>query len=82
MPREATMRSRSSRVLRLAKASASSPCSITNLTNAQFPSSEFFYASDFHSRAFPTLAPAAHFTAAPPRMFLFTVEVALDAETP
>jgi iron complex outermembrane receptor protein len=51
---------------------------VTNLTNAQFPSSEFFYASDFHSRPFPTLAPAAHFTAAPPRMFLFTVEVTLE----
>jgi iron complex outermembrane receptor protein len=53
---------------------------VTNLTNAQFPSSEFFYASDFHSRNYPTLAPAAHFTAAPPRLFLFTVEIALGSE--
>jgi len=53
---------------------------VTNLTNAQFPSSELFYASDFHSRAYSTLAPTGHFTAAPPRLFLFTVELALDAE--
>jgi len=54
---------------------------VTNLTNTQFPSSEFFFASDFHSRNYPTLAPAAHFTAAPPRLFLFTVEIALGSET-
>jgi len=53
---------------------------VTNLTNRQFPLSQFFYASDFHSRPYPTLAPAAHFTAAPPRFILFTVEVALDRE--
>jgi TonB family protein len=54
--------------------------SVTNLTNQQFPLSQFFYASDFHSRSFPTLAPAGHFTAAPPRIVLFTMEVALDRE--
>jgi hypothetical protein len=54
--------------------------SVTNLTNQQFPLSQFFYASDFHSRAYPTLAPAAHFTAAPPRIVLFTLEVALGRE--
>jgi hypothetical protein len=53
---------------------------VTNLTNRQFPLSQFFYASNFNSRPFPTLAPAAHFTAAPPRIVLFTVEVALDRE--
>jgi len=54
--------------------------SVTNLTDQRFPLSQFFYASDFHSRAYPTLAPAAHFTAAPPRIVLFTIEVALDRE--
>lgn len=53
---------------------------VTNLTDRRFPLSQFFYASDFHSRAYPTLAPTAHFTAAPPRIVLFTVEVALDRE--
>jgi len=54
--------------------------SVTNLTDRRFPLSQFFYASDFQSRAYPTLAPAAHFTAAPPRIVLFTIEVALDRE--
>jgi hypothetical protein len=55
--------------------------SVTNLTDRKFPLSQFFYASDFHSRAYPTLAPTGHFTAAPPRIVLFTVEIALDRET-
>jgi iron complex outermembrane recepter protein len=54
--------------------------SVTNLTNQQFPLSQFFYASNFNSRPFATLAPAGHFTAAPPRIVLFTIEVALDRE--
>jgi hypothetical protein len=53
---------------------------VTNLTNNQYPLSEFFYASDFHSRSFATLAPAAHFTAAPPRIVLFTIELDLERE--
>jgi outer membrane receptor protein involved in Fe transport len=53
---------------------------VTNLTDRRFPLSQFFYASDFHSRAYPTLAPASHFTAAAPRIVLFTLEVALDRE--
>jgi len=53
---------------------------VTNLTNRQFPLSQFFYASDFHSRPYPTLAPAAHFTAAPPRIVLFTLEILLGRE--
>ena len=48
------------------------------LTDRRFPLSKFFFASDFHSRPYPTLAPAASFTAAPPRIVLFTIEVALD----
>jgi len=52
----------------------------TNLLNRQFALWESFYASDFHSRNYPTLAPTEHFTAAPPRMVLFTLTVALDRE--
>jgi len=53
---------------------------VTNLTDQRFPLSQFFYASDFHSRNYPTLAPTGHFTAAAPRIVLFTIEVALDRE--
>jgi len=53
---------------------------VTNLTDRRFPLSQFFYASDFHSRPYATLAPTGHFTAAAPRIVLFTVEVALDRE--
>jgi hypothetical protein len=53
---------------------------VTNLTDRRFPLSQFFYASDFHSRVYPTLAPAGHFTAAAPRIVLFTFELALDRE--
>jgi TonB dependent receptor len=52
----------------------------TNLLNRQFALWESFYASDFHSRSYPTLAPTEHFTAAPPRIVLFTLTVALDRE--
>jgi len=52
----------------------------TNIFNRQFALWESFYASDFHSRNYPTLAPTEHFTAAPPRMVLFTLTVALDRE--
>jgi len=52
--------------------------SVTNLTNRQFASSEFFYTSDFHSRPYPTLAPAYQFTAAAPRSVLFTFTLLLD----
>ncbi|HTP28488.1 MAG TPA: TonB family protein [Anaeromyxobacteraceae bacterium] len=53
---------------------------VTNLFNHQFALWESFYASDFHTRSYPTLAPAEHFTAAPPRLVLFTLTVALDRE--
>jgi len=56
--------------------------SCTNLGNQQIPLSEFFYASDFHSRAYPTLAPTEHITAAAPRTFLFTIEIDLQREEP
>jgi TonB family protein len=51
-----------------------------NLTNQQIYLSQFFYTSDFRSRSYPTLAPAAHFTAAPPRILLFTLEIDLERE--
>ena len=64
----------------------------TNLTNAQFPLSQFFFASSFcqptlgvagcsrAGNAYPTLAPASHFTAAPPRTVLFTLDIDLERE--
>jgi iron complex outermembrane recepter protein len=52
----------------------------TNLTNQQFASSQFFYTSNFNSRAYPTLTPAAHFTAAAPRIVLLTLELDLERE--
>ena len=52
-----------------------------NLTNARYPLSEFFYASNFNSRSEPTLAPTEHFTAAPPFSLLATVSILLDAES-
>jgi outer membrane receptor protein involved in Fe transport len=51
---------------------------VNNLTDARYPLSQFFYASDFHSRDYPTLVPAAHFTAAAPRTFLVTFSLTLD----
>lgn len=33
----------------------------------------FFYASNWNSRPYPTQAPAAAFTAAPPRVFFVTL---------
>jgi iron complex outermembrane recepter protein len=46
---------------------------VENLTNLQYAQSEFFYASNFNSRLYPTLAPAAAFTAAPPRTIFLTL---------
>ena len=51
---------------------------VTNLTNARYPLSQFNYVSDFHSRAYPTLVPTAHFTAAAPRILMLTFTLTLD----
>ena len=53
---------------------------IVNLTNRQYALSQFYYASDFHSRPYATLAPAAAFTAAAPRTFYFTLAFLFDPE--
>jgi len=50
----------------------------TNLLNRRYALWESFYASDFHSRNYSTLAPTEHFTAAPPRIVLFTLTILLD----
>ncbi len=55
---------------------------VTNLLDRRFATSQYFHASDFRSRSYPTLAPAEHFAAAPPRLVLFTVELLLDQENP
>jgi hypothetical protein len=54
---------------------------IQNLADSRYPLSQFFYASDFHSRPYPTLAPAAAFTAASPRTVLLTLALILDKES-
>jgi iron complex outermembrane recepter protein len=54
---------------------------VANLLNARYPLTEYFYASDFHNGpAYPTLAPALNFTAAPPRTVMFTLAFLLDRE--
>ncbi len=54
---------------------------IANLLNARNPLTEYFYASDFHNGpAYATLAPALNFTAAPPRLVMFTLAFLLDRE--
>jgi TonB family protein len=47
---------------------------VANVLNDRYPLTEYFYASDFHNGpAYPTLAPALNFTAAPPRTVMFTL---------
>jgi hypothetical protein len=53
---------------------------VANLTDNRYPMSTFYYASDFHTREYPTLAPARHFTAAPPRTIIFTLGLLLGEE--
>ena len=54
---------------------------VWNLANTRYPLTEYFYASDFHNGpAYPTLAPALNFTAAPPRTVMFTLSVVLDRD--
>ena len=55
--------------------------SIQNLFDAKYPLSEFFYASDFHHAAYPTLTPVEHFTAAPPLSVMVGLAVILDKES-
>jgi iron complex outermembrane receptor protein len=51
---------------------------ISNLFNREYARSEFFYASDFHTRSYATLAPASHFSAAAPREYLVTLALIFD----
>ena len=51
-----------------------------NLTNARYPLSELYYASNFRPMGEPpTLVPAEHFSAAPPFSLLATMSLLLDA---
>jgi TonB family protein len=53
-----------------------------NLLNSQYPSGEFFYASNFYTRGpYETLTPTESITAAPPRAFMFTAAFLLDEES-
>ena len=54
---------------------------VQNLTDARYPLSEFYYASNFNSRSEPTLVPTEHFTAAPPLSMLATLSLFLDRES-
>ena len=49
-----------------------------NLTNARYPLTELYYASNFNSRSEPTLVPTEHFSAAPPFSLLATVSLLFD----
>ena len=51
-----------------------------NLLDARYALSQLFYASNFNSRPYPTLAPTAAITAAPPRELFFTLALHLDPE--
>ena len=46
-----------------------------NLHDRRYRLGEYNYASDFRSRAWPTLVPARHFTAGAPRTFMLTLGV-------
>jgi hypothetical protein len=54
-----------------------------NLLNAQYPLSEFFYASYWQhpGQMYPTLTPVEHFTAAPPLTILATLSILFDKES-
>ncbi len=49
----------------------------TNLTDAQYKSGEFNYASDFRSQSRPTLVPVRHFAAGAPRQIFLTFAINL-----
>jgi iron complex outermembrane receptor protein len=48
-----------------------------NLLDRQYRLGEYHYASDFHSRGWPTLVPARHFTAGAPRSLTLSLAVSL-----
>jgi hypothetical protein len=50
-------------------------CDVTNLPGLEYRLAEYNYVSDFHSRPAPTLVPARHFVAGPPRQVLVTARV-------
>ena len=51
-----------------------------NLTDAKYPLTEYYYASNFNSRPESTLVPTEHFTAAPPFSLLATLSILFDRE--
>jgi hypothetical protein len=53
---------------------------VDNVLDTKYPLSTFFYASDFHTRPYPTLTPAQQFTAGAPRFILGTLTVYLGGE--
>ena len=46
---------------------------VENLTNLQYASTQLFYASNWKSQPYPTMAPAAAYSAGPPRWWFVTL---------
>lgn len=53
---------------------------VTNLLDRRYRLGEYNYASDFRSQEQPTLVPMRHFSAGPPRMFMFTLGLTFGGE--
>jgi iron complex outermembrane recepter protein len=64
-------------LVHLAYRNVSVECAAMNLLDRRYRLGEYNYASDFRSRAWPTLVPARHFTAGAPRTFMLTLGVSL-----
>ena len=47
--------------------------SMQNIADARYRLGEYNYTSDFRSASYPTLVPVRHFSAGPPRTFLFSL---------
>lgn len=54
---------------------------VTNLLDARYRSSEYFYVSDFRTGDAPTLVPARHFQAGAPRALLLSLSMTVGGES-
>ncbi len=55
---------------------------VTNVLDTRYRAAELNYASDFRSKALPTLVPARHFAAGAPREFFLSLAVTLAGGSP
>ncbi len=53
---------------------------VSNLLDQRYRAAELNYVSDFRSQPLPTLVPARHFAAGPPRQVFLSLAIALGAE--